>query len=208
MSEVQNHGFQLENWVKKTFFNDCIVKYSEKWDIPASYNNEYGKLPISIKSVKYKSSIGLGDAIRQFKIDEDFILIVFFWIQNGSNKKIECVSSNIIKVDNWKKMWQPIDKDNLEILDSIIKTEPSYIKAREKAKNILKNNPFNNSIISLNPKIDSKTQRRLQCSLSYKNYLENIDDINKISISEKLKLWDVNVPIYWNSNPRKFNKFK
>ena len=85
MPEVQLHGFDFENWIKKTFFADFTVSYSHKWDIPAEFNNleiihkEFHHLPVSIKTCKNRSPIGFGDALRQFKNDEDFLLIVGFW---------------------------------------------------------------------------------------------------------------------------------
>ena len=33
MTEVQNHGFIFEDWVKNTFFNGYKGGYSDKWDV-------------------------------------------------------------------------------------------------------------------------------------------------------------------------------
>ena len=40
MPEVQLHGFDFENWVKKTFFAAFNVSYSHKWDVPAEFNKK------------------------------------------------------------------------------------------------------------------------------------------------------------------------
>lgn len=85
MPEVQLHGFDFENWIKQTFFAEFSVSYSNKWDVPAEANDdgivpiEFRRLPVSIKTCKNRCPIGFGDALRQFKIDEDFLLIVGFW---------------------------------------------------------------------------------------------------------------------------------
>lgn len=92
MSEVQLHGFDFENWIKKTFFAESSVSYSHKWDVPAEFNRleiipeAFRHLPVSIKTCKNHCPIGFGDALRQFKIDEDFLLIVGFWEQTGGDK--------------------------------------------------------------------------------------------------------------------------
>ena len=39
MPEVQLHGFDFENWIKKTFFAEFTVSYSHKWDVPAESNS-------------------------------------------------------------------------------------------------------------------------------------------------------------------------
>ena len=78
MPEVQLHGFDFENWIKKTFFAEFTVSYSYKWDIPAEFNilevvpKEFRHLPVSIKTCKNRCPIGFGDALRQFENEEDF----------------------------------------------------------------------------------------------------------------------------------------
>ena len=116
MVEVQNHGFMFENWIKDTFFNGYRGGYSDKWDVPVEFNSK-NKLPVSIKTAKYGSTIGLGDAIRQFNTNEDFLLIVGFWKQEGKLKHIVNVSAVVVKKEVWKNLWLPIKFDNLKKLD-------------------------------------------------------------------------------------------
>lgn len=102
MAEVQLHGFDFENWIKKTFFAEFSISYSSKWDVPAEFNtleiipNEFRNLPVSVKTCKNRSPIGFGDALRQFGINEDFLLIVGFWEQENDNKNF--VSVEAVKV--------------------------------------------------------------------------------------------------------------
>lgn len=174
MAEVQRHGFDFENWVKETFFAKFEAKYTDKWDIPSESNcleilpQEFRKLPVSIKTCKFGSPIGFGDALRQFKNDEDFLLIVGFWKQSGNYKNFVAVEGVKITKDIWQKLFQPLDLQDLSLLDSTIKnTELHYSEARKSAKEIKNSNKFKQTKIILNPKIDSKTQRRLQCSLPF-----------------------------------------
>ncbi|MGI8555406.1 MAG: hypothetical protein ACR2LT_03490 [Pyrinomonadaceae bacterium] len=172
MPEVQLHGFDFENWIKKTFFADFTVSYSHKWDIPAEFNTleivpkAFRHLPVSIKTCKNRSPIAFGDALRQVKNEENFLLIVGFWEQSGANKNFVAVEAVKITADFWKTLFAPLTEDDLRLLDSIIKNkETHYAEVRKSAKEIKKS--FAPTKMILNPKIDSKSQRRLQCSLPF-----------------------------------------
>lgn len=174
MAEVQRHGFDFENWVKETFFAKSRAKYTDKWDIPSEANclkiipREFRHLPVSIKTCKFASPIGFGDALRQFKNDEDFLLIVGFWKQSGINKIFVAVEGVKIVAATWKQLFLPLDLQDLTLLDSTVKnTELHYSEVRKRAKEIKNSGKFQQAKIILNPKIDSKTQRRLQCSLPF-----------------------------------------
>lgn len=86
--EVQHHGVVFEAWVRDTFFEGYRPSsYTQKWDIPASANRAHGGIPVNPKAIKYRGAIDLGDAIRQIKIDEPFILLAGFWQQEGELKR-------------------------------------------------------------------------------------------------------------------------
>ncbi len=172
MPEVQLHGFDFENWIKKTFFADFTVSYSNKWDVPAEFNQleivpkEFRNLPVSIKTCKNGCPIGFGDALRQFKVEEDFLLIVGFWEQSGANKNFVAVEAVKVTAQSWRNLFQPLTEAEIRLLDSTIKNkETHYTEVRKTAKAIKQS--FAPTRIILNPKIDSKMQRRLQCSLPF-----------------------------------------
>ncbi len=172
MPEVQLHGFDFENWIKETFFAEFSISYSHKWDVPAEFNTleivpqEFRHLSVSIKTCKNRSPIGFGDAFRQFNVEEDFLLIVGFWEQSGAIKNFAAVEAAKITARNWKNLFQPLTEKDLKLLDSTIKDRDlHYSEVRKSAKEIKKSFPPTKMI--LNPKIDSKAQRRLQCSLPF-----------------------------------------
>ena len=208
MAEVQSHGFHFEKWIKDTFFEGYISSsYTDKWDIPKHQNKNYGNLPISIKTSKYGSPIGLGDAIRQFSIDEDFILIVGYWEQEGKNKKLVNVSACEIQIDTWRKLWDPIKYDDISKLDQLIKSyDQSYLKIRKDAKALKAKSPYKDCNITLNPKIDSKSQRRLQCSIGFKLYFDKISTQTNSDKLENPVLWGKEVPKPWESKSRTFKE--
>lgn len=209
MPEVQSFGFVFEKWIRDTFFDGYETNYSAKWDISKESNTKHGNLPISIKTTKYSSSINLGDAIRQISIDEDFILINGYWIQEGNYKRIVNVTADAISVMLWKSLWKPLTIDDIKKLDSLIKTyDKHYTKIRKQAKKLKKSAPYSNCSITLNPKIDSKTQRRLQCSINFKLHFDKIAVKSSREIQESPKLWGEKVPNPWLSGSRKFNKRK
>ena len=179
MPEVQMHGFDFENWIKRTFFADFNISYSHKWDVPVEFNvleiipKELRHLPVSIKTCKNRSPIGFGDAVRQFSIGEDFLLIVGFWEQSGANKNFVAVEAAKVTAREWKNLFQPLKEKDLRLLDSTIKNKDlHYSGVRKLAKEIKKSFPPTKMI--LNPKIDSKSQRRLQCSLPFKIFWSEI----------------------------------
>lgn len=210
MSEVQRHGFNFENWVKEVFFAECQSAYTQEWDIPKEANCaakipvEFQQLPVSIKTCKFGSPIGFGDALRQFKNEEDFLLIVGFWKQSGSYKSFVAVEGVKIVVDNWKQLFQPLNLHDLFLLDSTIKnTDLHYSEARKRAKEIKNSNKFKQAKIILNPKIDSKTQRRLQCSLPFSVFWK--DFVGKESYQNvDCELFDEKIPNPFLSGQRVF----
>ncbi|CAN5495948.1 hypothetical protein BH18ACI1_BH18ACI1_22450 [soil metagenome] len=162
MPEVQSHGFDFENWIKKTFFAEFSISYSSKWDIPAEFNSleivpeAFRHLPVSIKTCKNGCPIGFGDALRQFKIDEDFLLIVGFWEQSGGNKNFVAVEAIKVTTQNWRNLFHPLTEADLKLLDATIRNkETHFAEVRKTAKEIKQ--CFAPTKIILNPKIDSKT---------------------------------------------------
>ncbi|MFA7006521.1 MAG: hypothetical protein WC429_20935, partial [Verrucomicrobiia bacterium] len=80
--EVQRHGYVFEKWVRDTFFGGYVQPdYTQKWDIPKEINKNHGGLPCNMKAIKYGTPVDMGDALRQFQVDEPFILIIAFWQQ-------------------------------------------------------------------------------------------------------------------------------
>lgn len=207
MPEVQQHGFMFEKWIKNTFFEGYQNNYSYKWDIAKEANFNFGNLPISIKTAKWGSSINMGDAIRQYSIDEDFILIVGFWKQENNFKIFVNVTSTIITKGLWKKLWEPLKLEEIEKLDKLIKDyKVDCFTVRDSAKNLKKSKPYCESLITLNPKIDSKSQRRLQCSIKFDLFFDKISKKELKKIIENSLLWGIEVPKTWESSRRTFNR--
>ncbi len=171
--EVQKHGFQFEDWLKKTFFE---IHYTSEWDIPAELNPHKQGGPISIKTAKWKSSIYFGDALGRYKIDKPYTLIVGFWRQDGKHKRVVKITESIITVIDWRTFWGNYSEKDIKALDAVIKNRDfTPVIARAKAQHFIASQlPGKRGIISLHPKIDSKTQRRLQCSIPFTDFFETV----------------------------------
>lgn len=172
--EVQRHGLVFEQWVRDTFFDGYKpASYTQRWDIPATANKNHGGVPVNPKAIKYGSAIDLGDAIRQYEIDEPFMLIVGFWQQDGDHKQIVNIAAPVITPQLWRQLWGPITYDDLHKLDALIKDPaPPIEEVRRNALKMKNAPPFSQAIMQVNPKIDSRGQRRLQCSLRFSDFFK------------------------------------
>lgn len=165
-AEVQRHGLSFEHWVADTFFDGYRpAAATQKWDIPAAANRRHGRIPVNPKAVKDGSPVGLGDALRQYDIDEPFLLIVGFWRQDGGTKRFVRTVVARVGPAQWRQLWGGIRRGDLEELDRLVKdTSRPVAEVRREVLRRKKREPFASAAIQVNPKID-RSQRRLQCSI-------------------------------------------
>lgn len=205
--EVQNHGVVFEQWIRDTFFDGYKPEsYTQKWDIPASANKKFGGIPVNPKAIKYKGSVDMGDALRQYDIDEPFWLIIGYWQQEDKTKRFVNIVAERVEPEEYRKLWGDITRADLEKLDQVIKTTRDYKEARQLAQAMKRTAPYSSSLITLNPKIDSKGQRRLQCSLSFGKVFRYLAPKADPGIKDKPLLWGVPVDIEVESAPRSFGE--
>ena len=202
--EVQSHGLLFEKWLRDSFFGGYEPKgYTQKWDIPAAFNPDHGGIPVNPKAVKYGTPIGFGDALRQFGIDEPFLLIAGFWQQVSKEEK-HWVNVQAVRVEPavWPKLWGDLQRSDLEKLDAVIKDKSlSLAEARERVQKLKAEPPYTTSLIEINPKID-RSQRRLQCSLRFDVFFDQLAPQADRSIQEQPKLFGRDVPGRFESAPR------
>jgi len=158
--------------------------------------NTFSHKNISIKTAKWKNSVGLGDALKQFRINEKFqILIAFYKIEKGKKK---IINMQLIEISRkkWRELWGNMTEYKLEKLLSLIKSSEGKKlrgkklnefrkKVKQEKEDII--NDYTGRI-RLHPKIDSKTQRRLQCSLPFGVLFEEFK-LDK-RIMKKFNLWE------------------
>ena len=206
--EVQIHGLVFEHWIADTFFNGYRPpSLTQKWDIPAAENKTHGSVPVNPKAIKYGAPVDLGDALRQFDIAEPFILVVGFWKQEGEAKRFVNIVAPRIAPALWKSLWGPITRADLERLDAVVKDRSlTPTEARAAAQKIKRAPPFTQAAIEVNPKIDSKTQRRLQCSLSFAGVFKYLAPGASAEPQERALLWGAEFPQAVASRPRELKR--
>ncbi len=204
-SEVQHHGLSFEHWVADTFFGGHrAAGPTDKWDIPASANKDHGNVPVNPKATKFGQAVGLGDAMRQYDIDEPFLLIVGFWEQQGADKKFVQAIAVHVTPEQWRKLWSPVTRADLEAIDKVVKdTSLSIAEARLEVLRRKKQPPFSEAVIQVNPKID-KSQRRLQCSISYERLFDAFAPGVDRGLLEAPEVFGHPIPVILASPSREF----
>ena len=180
-AEVQAHGLVFERWVRETFFPSYSPEnYTGKWDVPGAANHladpTLAGLPVNPKATKLGGPVGLGDALRQFDIEEPFILVLGFWEQSADDeKRFVQILAPRVEPAAWRALWGPVTRADLERLDALVKDRSlSPVEARLRAQEMKKQPPFSGAVFVLNPKIDARGQRRLQCSLRYADVFRHL----------------------------------
>jgi hypothetical protein len=182
MTEVQSHGFGFEKWVLDHFFAGYRGTYMQKWDVPPNHNIHtvvplrFHGLPVSIKTAKKGSPIGLGDVLRQRQIDRDFLMIVGFWEQRTATEKwFVDIGCAMFGAADWQALWGQLTLAEISAIDAVVKNQSSHYSAvRAAAQNWKRQPSVQTCTLVINPKIDSKTQRRIQCSLPYKAFWQMV----------------------------------
>lgn len=186
MVEVQAHGFTFEKWVRDTIFEGYAGTYMQKWDIPPDINHhaaipaKFQHLPVSIKACKYGQSINLGDILRQREVDHPFLMIAGFWRQRTPTEKwVEEIGVVCFSATHWASLWGTLSLAQLREIDTTVKNKTeSYVSIQAKAKVWKRTTPeVDTSRITVNPKIDTKGQRRIQCSLRFAEFWRAVDRV-------------------------------
>jgi hypothetical protein len=203
-TEVQRHGLSFEHWVADTFFGGHRLSGpTDKWDIPASANKNHGRIPVNPKATQYGEPVLLGDALRQYDINEPFLLIVGFWEQDGRGKKFVQSLVARIQPDQWRRLWAPVTRKDLEAMDKLVKdTSRPISEVRKEVLRRKKLPPFSEAVIQLNPKID-QSQRRLQCSISYVRLFKNLAPGRSRKAQPFAEVFGRRIPSIAVSPPRK-----
>lgn len=205
--EVQRHGLVFEQWVRDTFFESYQPPgYTQRWDIPAHANKDHGGLPVNPKLAKHGTAVDLGDALRQFEIEESFILIIGFWQQEGGHKRVVNLLAPEISPELWRRLWGPVTLADLRKLDDLVKDRRRPVKElRKLARQMKTAPPFSESVIQVNPKIGSDGQRRLQCSLRFRDVFKHLAPGADPAPQARPVLWGVEFPGPIASPPRSRN---
>jgi len=205
--EAPPPGPGFERWVRDTFFDGYKpASYTQRGDIPAAANPEYGGIPVNPKASPYGTALDLGDALRQYEIDEPFLLIVGSWQQTGDGRRIVNITAPVVRPELWRQLWAPVTYADLLRFDALVKDlGPSVEETRRLALKMKNSPPFSAAVIQVNPRIDARGQRRLQCSLRFADFFEHLAPGADRAAQEHPALFGVAYPGPIASKPRERN---
>jgi len=176
--QSQMHGFTFENSIRSKIFN--LPKENNSvyiHDIHHSKNILNMNENVSIKTTG-SNTICCGDILRFY--DYDFLktnTIIVIKYDQVSNEKI---IKNIYEIDYNKEchklLFGELTYNKIKDYDLYIKNIPkgkvSYNEKNKYLKYKKELEKDNNCLIKINPKVDSKYQRRVQCSIP--NFEDNL----------------------------------
>jgi hypothetical protein len=168
MPENQLHGFTWEAEIKTNVFGlDAAAPYTAVHDIDRSQNRFDANENISIKTTG-GSTVCMGDALRILDYEPGVLhtAIVVQYKQCADSKIIMCVYE--LDLGQRELLWGQVTREDVAELDALVRSMPRRQRVPEiDAAITAKKTELNakSGLLKFNPKIDSKTQRRLQCSI-------------------------------------------
>ena len=173
LTQSQAHGFTIENDIKEKVFGitEQNVNNTNIHDIECEQNKFNKNENISIKT-SCSACVECGDIIRIFKYDftrQNTIILVLLAQSSPTEKTIK----EVIEINYTEKLhnllFGSITLEELEEYVNLVKSIPSgkntdktYLKNK---KELQQKHQMN---LSINPKVDSKSQRRVQCKIPLK----------------------------------------
>ncbi len=200
--EVQQHGNYFEDlkikeltgYGKEEYDSFKSNGYTSSMDLVEGL---YVDRNYSIKTAK-GNKVDCGDILRRM-VEDDYNIVVGLWKQSGDNKIFHTEYTFNIKPEDMVKLWGNMKYEDVKEFDSFIKSIPSGKEAQQATKaertSRKKTLADKNALMVIHPKVDSKNQRRVQCSFK-------IDQMIKSGVEYTKK--DINIVIH--SPKRKFNK--
>ena len=200
--EVQAHGNYFEDiktreitgMSKDEYDNLKDNGYTSSMDIVKGL---YSDRDISIKTAKSKK-VDCGDILRR-RAETEYDIIIGLWNQVGDTKVFHTEYTFHIKPEHESLLWGKMTYEKLREFDNYIKSIPEGRTAQQDTKverQVLKTITEDaDAQMKIHPKVDSKKQRRVQCSF-------NIDRLIKAGVEYDCK------PIRFTvkSKTRTFNK--
>ena len=168
MPANQDFGFIIDNEVVTKVFNAPRGAYTSIHDVSKEHNKFDENENASIKSVAEKGCPGMGSVLRIWDYDptEKHTAIIVVYAQRGDHKVVTRVVE--FSLDDKAALFGSLTRAEIVQLDDLIRSVPAGKMSREihaQVHGLKKELNAKSGLISLNPKIDSNTQRRLQCSL-------------------------------------------
>ncbi len=160
----QVHGFIYENKIINKYQLQPTKPCTHKFD--AYYRS---RIPVQIKCIKYGSEICLGSLLNNQSITSDFILHIGFWQTDKSN----IIQEHTLYIN--QKFWFDITKfTHTQQMIREFRTAKNPHEIRTKYVALWKNKKTLSPIRPRFKVSKTKNTRRIQCSIRFKDFLNNI----------------------------------
>ena len=177
--EVQAHGNYYEDLKTRQITGLSKVYYDSLKENGYTSGMDIMKGLLSISDYSIKTTNGnkidCGDVLRR-RQETDYILVVGVYSQVGDNKVFHTEYTFYIKPEHEQKLWGRMNYNQLAEYVDYIKNIPAGKEAQQETKierTVLKNCiEDKNALVKIHPKVDSKKQRRVQCSVKIKELIK------------------------------------
>lgn len=208
-TQSQAHGLFWDNEIREKVFGLPKCKNdTKKYDICCEENKYNFTENISIKTSS-NNNIDCGDILRFFngEFNNKYTILLIRYIQINNQKKINEIIEIDYNLELRNYLFGSITEDILTNYVNSIKSIPdgpviTELKQTYKKIKTELQNEYNMNI-NISPKVDSKTQRRVQCSIPKVNEILNIFPQNIISRTNNPIIRGIEITSCINSEPRK-----
>jgi hypothetical protein len=159
-NERQKHGFEYERQMIAKYGLLSMQSYTAKHDAFC------GTYPVQVKCIKYGCAVELGDYKRNKYRTQSFILIIGLWKDNKSNIVAEHII--VVEYDDFVKHLHYDYDDEIENGMKRISNSRDDDAKWEKFCKVHKGRWPKSNLIDIRFKRDHKTQKRVQCAISWK----------------------------------------
>jgi hypothetical protein len=172
MPESQAHGKIIENNIRREVFGlDPGTNHISKYDINCEENTITGK-DISIK-VTGNKNIDCGD-IERFINSHGQMIVIAYYQTDENTKTIHKTYLFELNEKHTEKMAE-LDKQCISAYVGEVKSLPYGIIPKDQRYYKETKKCLETDYLKIHPKVDSKTQRRVQCSLNIEKMKSNLD---------------------------------
>ena len=177
--EVQQHGNYYEDLKTRQITGLSKADYDALKENGYTSGMDIMKGLLSAYDYSIKTSQGnkvdCGDILRR-RQETDYNLVVGCYSQVGDNKVFYSEYTFYIRPEHERKLWGKMNYNQLAEYVDYIKNIPAGRDAQQETKTertVLKNCiEDKNALFRIHPKVDSKKQRRVQCSVKIKELIK------------------------------------
>jgi hypothetical protein len=207
-TQSQSHGLFWDSEIREKVFGlDACKNDTKKYDICCCENKFNSTENVSIKTSS-NGNIDCGDILRFFNGDftNKYTIILIRYCQVEDSKKIKEVIEIDYNIELRNYLFGSIGEETLINYVNGIKNIPHGTVGNEtketykKLKNVLQKEY--NMKINISPKVDSKSQRRVQCSIPKLDIILELFPQTIISRTTESIIRGVKITSIINSGPR------